>query len=148
MQLYIEASMMHRKTRLSMSHVRSTQPALSEARWHQHRTPLRFQLVTTAASGSRQSQQTKGFQIPPWCKSIIAAGAALAVTFQPALAADDLTITFKASRNPEIRKVQKSLVEAWGEPNDASTSSSLLNMFALQLCCQQLSKANRPVQVV
>ena len=57
--------------------------------------------------------------MPPWCKVVVAAGAALSVALQPASAADDLTITFKASRNPEIRKVQKSLVEAWGEQTKA-----------------------------
>lgn len=50
----------------------------------------------------------------PWCKSLVAAGAALALAVSTAVAAEDLTISFKASRNPEIRKAQKSLVEAWG----------------------------------
>lgn len=62
--------------------------------------------------GRRSSFQ----QAPSWysCKSLIAAGAALALAISSAVAAEDLTITFKASRDPEIRKVQKSLVEAWG----------------------------------
>ncbi len=41
-------------------------------------------------------------------------GSALAVTLLPANASEDLTITFRASRDPQIRLVQKSLVEAWG----------------------------------
>ena len=46
--------------------------------------------------------------------TLTAAAAALSLNAPPALAAEDLTITFRASRNPEISKVQRALVEAWG----------------------------------
>ncbi|KAL0028328.1 hypothetical protein WJX79_010735 [Trebouxia sp. C0005] len=52
--------------------------------------------------------------LPAWCNAFIAVGSALAVTLSPANAREDLTITFRASRDPQIRLVQKSLVEAWG----------------------------------
>ena len=53
--------------------------------------------------------------LPAWCNAFIAVGSALAVTLSPANAREDLTITFRASRDPQIRLVQKSLVEAWGK---------------------------------
>ena len=49
------------------------------------------------------------------CKLALASGSALAVAVSAANASEDLTITFRASRTPEIRAVQKSLVEAWGK---------------------------------
>jgi len=61
----------------------------------------------------RQPEDTRS--VPAWCKAFIAVGSALAVTLSPANASEDLTITFRASRDPQIRLVQKSLVEAWGK---------------------------------
>ncbi|DBB17293.1 TPA: hypothetical protein ACH3X3_014339 [Trebouxia sp. C0006] len=60
----------------------------------------------------RQPADTRS--VPAWCNAFIAVGSALAVTLSPANASEDLTITFRASRDPQIRLVQKSLVEAWG----------------------------------
>ena len=48
--------------------------------------------------------------------SLAAAAVAVSLNAPPAIAAEDLTITFRASRNPEISKVQRALVEAWGMP--------------------------------
>lgn len=50
------------------------------------------------------------------CLKLAATAAAAAVSFSTcsASAAEDLTITFRASRNPEVGKVQRALVEAWG----------------------------------
>lgn len=45
---------------------------------------------------------------------VAAAAAALSLSTASALATEDLTITFRASRNPEISRVQRALVEAWG----------------------------------
>ena len=61
------------------------------------------------------SQPEDTRSVPTWCKAFIAVGSALTVTLSPAKASEDLTITFRASRDPQIRLVQKSLVEAWGK---------------------------------
>ena len=48
--------------------------------------------------------------------SAVAAAAVTAIMLNAstALASEDLTITFRASRNPDIGRVQRALVEAWG----------------------------------
>ena len=85
------------------------------------RRELVRQLVTTTCctkhADDKQPRRLCSYQPPSWfsCKSLITAGAALALAVSSAVAAEDLTITFNASRDPEIRKVQMSLVEAWGE---------------------------------
>lgn len=85
-----------------------------------HRKLVRQHVTTmccTKRADDKQPRRPSSFQqAPSWfsCKSLVAAGAALALSVSSAVAAEDLTITFKASRDPEIRKVQKSLVEAWG----------------------------------
>ena len=98
-----------------MQHVRSGPPSLpSRPRFRE--PSVSCHPTTTCSTRHADGQQIwrlNSHQVP-WCKSLVAAGAALALAVSTALAAEDLTISFKASRNPEIRKAQKSLVEAWG----------------------------------
>ena len=51
--------------------------------------------------------------------ALLSAPALAAVTIwaQPAAAAEDLTIKFKASSDPEVKAAQQTLVEAWGYAN-------------------------------
>ena len=86
---------------------------------HLHDNSARQRATTTCSTahdGDKQPRRPSGYQAPSWCscKTIVAAGAACVLAISSAEAAEELTITFKASRDPEIRKVQKSLVEAWG----------------------------------
>ena len=82
---------------------------------HQKSARIRRSTAFKQHAQNRQCLRPCAQQGNLWSKGIVAAGAALAVALSPALAAEDLTITFKASRNPEIRQVQKALVEGWGE---------------------------------
>ena len=50
-----------------------------------------------------------------WQHAAAAACAILLSSIGPALAAEDLTIKFMASADPEVRRQQTALVEAWGE---------------------------------
>lgn len=85
-----------------------------------HRKLARQHVTTTCCTKHADDKQprrpSRYQQASSWfsCKGLVAAGAALSLAVSSAVAAEDLTITFQASRDPEIRKVQKSMVEAWG----------------------------------
>ena len=94
------------------------------------------QCCTNHADDRQLRRASRYQQAPSWfsCRSLVAAGAALALTVSSAVAAEDLTITFKASRDPEIRKVQKSLVEAWGVCIPQHAFRVALTVFSDQTC--------------
>lgn len=97
--------------------VRSGYPALlgsCSQQYNRHATVQSAKSVAANACEGQMPQSAVRSKLSPWCKAILAAGSALVVAACPAIASEDLSITFRASRNPEIRMVQRSLVEAWG----------------------------------
>lgn len=135
---------------LSMQHIRSTPSALLPTCAQVRDPPSRHQPATTCSTKRADVQhcwRPKKCQVP-WCKGLVAAGAALALAVSTAAAAEDLTISFKASRNPEIRKAQKSLVEAWGVYADQTcidVRDLLSDLYVLLLHLQRKGQSHHNI---
>ena len=91
--------------------------------WGQGRIVHRHAQQRLRIMSGQVTHQAVGFSrsTKQWISTTAAAAAAAAAATavilhaSSALASEDLTITFRASRNPEIGKAQRALVEAWGE---------------------------------
>ncbi|GIL98785.1 hypothetical protein Vretimale_3975, partial [Volvox reticuliferus] len=102
-------------------------PQASPTQWPicHHRVIIRNKIVRTTLayrpclghdtpSPAHDDLNSLGARVGALLVSALSSCAIILSSSLPALAADSLTIKFRASRNPEIRAAQEVLVQAWG----------------------------------
>ena len=77
--------------------------------------PLRRSSVIASQARNHGELPTAPTPLDRLGMGICAAAAAINLLICPMAAAEDVSITFPASANPEIRAAQQTMVQAWGE---------------------------------